>query len=116
MATRARADGGCLIVAWQPIAGVPVGASTASEKGAVQQISIRAPTWSAMAPRMFNELRDASRPVFASGLAVEVDATGVFDGVSDKVYQDDGVHYTALGNRLVANAIAPALAQPGCST
>jgi hypothetical protein len=46
---------------------------------------------------------------------VEVDATRVFDGVADNVYQDDGVHYTALGNRLVADAIQPALARPGCA-
>jgi lysophospholipase L1-like esterase len=110
MAREVQADNGCLIVAWQPMAGVPAGAHTPSETGAEQQISVRAPTWPSMAPRMFNELRDASRPAFASG-AIEVDATGVFDNVSDPVYQDDGVHYTALGNRLVAQAIAPALAQ-----
>lgn len=111
MARRVQADNGCLIVVWQPMAGVPSGAQTASESGAEQQISIRAPTWPAMAPRMFNELRDAARPAFVSGGAVEVDATGAFDSAAQNVYQDDGVHYTALGNRLVAQAIAPALAQ-----
>ncbi len=115
MARRVHADGGCLIVAWQPIAGVPAGAHTSSETAAEQQISIRAPTWPGMAPRMFNELRQASQPAFSSDSAIEVDATGVFDNVSDKVFQDDGVHYTALGNRLVAQAIAPALTQPACS-
>jgi hypothetical protein len=111
---RVHADGGCLIVAWQPIAGVPSGSHTPSESKAVSVISQRAPTWSAIAPRMFGELRDASQSAFSSGTAVEVDATGVFDGVAESVYQDDGVHYTALGNRLVAQAIAPALAQPTC--
>ncbi|MBV8714999.1 MAG: SGNH/GDSL hydrolase family protein [Chloroflexi bacterium] len=113
---RVHADGGCLIVAWQPIAGVPSGASTPSEARAVSIISQRAPTWSAVAPRMFSELRDAASAYFSSRLAVEVDATRVFDGVSDNVYQDDGVHYTALGNRLVAQAIQPALAQPSCAS
>jgi hypothetical protein len=114
MARQVQADGGCLIVAWQPMAGVPAGAHTPSEAGAEQQISIRAPTWPAMAPRMFNELREASRPAFTSPKVIEVDTTTAFDNASDRVYQDDGVHYTALGNRLVAQAIAPALAQPAC--
>ena len=114
LARRVHADGGCLIVAWQPIAGVPNGALTPSEAAAERQISVRAPTWPTIAPRMFNQLRDASRPAFTSGMAVEVDATTVFDSVAEKVYQDDGVHYTALGNRLVAEAIQPAL-QRGCS-
>ena len=112
---RVHADGGCLIVAWQPIAGVPSGSRTPFEARAVSIISQRAPTWSAMAPRMFSELREDAAPYFASGLAVEVDATGVFDKVTENVYQDDGVHYTALGNRLVAEAIQPALNQPRCS-
>jgi hypothetical protein len=72
--------------------------------------------WSAVAPRMFTELRDAAQPAFNSGMAVEVDATGVFDGVGQNVvYQEDGVHYTALGNRLVADAIGPTLARPTCT-
>jgi lysophospholipase L1-like esterase len=115
MARRVRADGGCLIVAWQPIAGVPNGASTPSEQQAEQQISQRAPAWSTFAPRMFAELRSATQPAFTSGEAVEVDTTGVFDNQSEPVFQDDGVHYTELGNRLVAAAIQPALNHPGCS-
>lgn len=113
---RVHADGGCLIVAWQPIAGVPSGARTPSESRAVSTISQRAPTWSAMAPRMFTELREAAAPYVASRLVSEVDATGVFDGVSENVYQDDGVHYTALGNRLVAEAIMPEMARPSCAS
>jgi lysophospholipase L1-like esterase len=115
LARRVHADGGCLIVVWQPIAGVPNGALTPSETAAEQQISLRAPTWPAMAPRMFNEMRDAARPAFTSGQAVEVDATTAFDNVSEPVYQNDGVHYTALGNRLVAQAIQPALNHPSCT-
>jgi lysophospholipase L1-like esterase len=114
LARRVHADGGCLIVAWQPIAGVPNGSPTASEAAAELQISRRAPTWPTMAPRMFNELREAARPAFTSGQAVEVDTTTVFDRASEPVYQDDGVHYTVLGNRLVAEAIQPAVNQPGC--
>jgi lysophospholipase L1-like esterase len=107
-----RDDGGCLVVAWQPIAGVPSGARTPAERAAEQRIAVNAPTWPTMAPRMFGELRSATRSTFASGLAVEVDATDAFDGQTAEVYQEDGVHYTALGNRLVAEAIAPAL--QGC--
>ena len=110
-----RADGGCLVVAWQPIAGVPNGPHTPTEREAEQQISLHAPTWPVMAPRMFAELRDAARSVFASRLAQEVDATAAFDGESHQVYQEDGVHYTALGNRLVADAIAPALNNSTCA-
>jgi lysophospholipase L1-like esterase len=114
LARRVHADGGCLIVAWQPIAGVPGPARSASEAAAEKQVSQRAPLWSTLAPRMFTELREATRPVFTSGLAMEVDTTSVFDGTPDRVYQDDGVHYTGPGNQLVAQAIAPALAQPTC--
>jgi len=114
LARRVHADGGCLIVAWQPIAGVPNGSPMPSEAAAERQISVRAPTWPTMAPRMFNEMRDAARPAFTSGMAMEVDTTTIFDSVAERVYQDDGVHYTALGNRLVAEAIQPALNHPTC--
>src|SRR5262249_34673064 len=115
LARRVRADGGCLIVAWQPIAGVPNGARTPPEAGAGAQISARAPTRPMLAPAMFAELRQATQPLVASGAAVEVDATAAFDGEEKQVYQEDGVHYTALGNRLVAAAIQPALSQRSCS-
>lgn len=115
LARRVRADGGCLVVAWQPIAGVPNGVHSAPEATAEQQIALHAPTWPTVAPRMFTELRAASLPAFASGLAMEVDATGAFDAASAATYQEDGVHYTALGNRLVAQAIEPALAHPTCT-
>jgi lysophospholipase L1-like esterase len=114
LARRVRADGGCLIVAWQPIAGVPNGPHTPGEQAAEQQIALHAPSWPTMAPRMFAELHDATRPVFASGQAVEVDATGAFDGDTSNVFQEDGVHYVPLGNRLVAEAIQPALNNSAC--
>src|SRR5205085_233858 len=88
LARRVRADGGCLVVAWQPIAGVPNGPHTPTEREAEQQISLHAPTWPVMAPRMFAELRDATRSIFVSGLAQEVDATAAFDGESHQVYQE----------------------------
>ncbi|HEX8968531.1 MAG TPA: SGNH/GDSL hydrolase family protein [Chloroflexota bacterium] len=115
LARRVGADGGCLIVAWQPIAGVPDGTHTPSEQQAEQQIALHAPTWPTMSARMFAELQAATRPVFASGQAVEVDATRAFDGEQRSVYQEDGVHYTALGNRLVADAIQPALSRATCA-
>ncbi|HYW90590.1 MAG TPA: hypothetical protein VFB50_22665, partial [Chloroflexota bacterium] len=93
---------------------VPNGSPMPSEAAAERQISVRAPTWPTMAPRMFNEMRDAARPAFTSGMAMEVDTTTTFDTVAERVYQDDGVHYTALGNRLVAEAIQPALNHPTC--
>ena len=113
LARRVRADGGCLVVAWQPIAGVPDAARTPSEAGAVQAISQKAPTWPRVAPRMFAELRGASQPFFTTGLAVEVDATRAFDSAQGEMYQEDGVHYTSLGNRLVAEAISRALDDQG---
>jgi lysophospholipase L1-like esterase len=115
LARRVHADGGCLIVAWQPIAGVPDGARTPSESQAEQQISMHAPTWPTIAPLEFTELRNATANLFASGQAVEVDVTDAFDTQANSVYQDDGVHYTALGNQLVADAIQPALDHPACS-
>ena len=109
LARRVRADGGCLVVAWQPMAGVPDGALTLDEQQAEHRVTRRAPTWPTIATRMFTELRDDTRPVFESGQAVEVDATHVFEREQRPVYADDGVHYTPLGNRLVADAIRPAL-------
>lgn len=115
LARRVRADGGCLVVAWQPLAGLNDAASqTPDEQEAVQHIAARAPTWASVAPRMFAELRDATRPLFAAGLAAEVDATRAFDRETERVYQEDGVHYTVLGNRLVAEALLPSLARPRC--
>src|SRR5919199_730727 len=77
---------------------------------AEQRIAVRAPTWATTAPRMFAELRDDTRPVFASGQGLEVDATHAFDGEQRPVYAEDGVHYTPLGNRLIAETVLPALA------
>jgi hypothetical protein len=114
LAQRVRADGGCLVVAWQPIAGVPNGGRSPPEASAVAQISARAPTWPTLAPPMFAELRQATQSLFASGTAIEVDATAAFDGEDRPVYQEDGVHYTARGNRLVAEAIQPALSRATC--
>ncbi len=115
LARRVHADGGCLVVVWQPIAGVPNGARTPAVAQAEQRISEHAPTWPAMAPRMFAELLADTRPAFAGGLAEEVDATGAFDQATQPVYQEDGVHYTRLGNQLIAQLVGPALAHPTCS-
>ena len=109
LARQVRADGGCLVVAWQPIAGVPDGPQTADEQKAVGQVEERAPPWGAVAPRMFAELRADSAPIFARGEASEVDLTRVFDDADGTVFVADGVHYSALGNQLIANALAPAL-------
>jgi len=43
-----------------------------------------------------------------------VDATRAFDKAEQRVFQDDGVHYTALGNRLVAEAVLPAMTRAAC--
>src|SRR5256885_1614697 len=100
LARRVRADGGCLVVAWQPVAGLPDGALTPDEQQAERRIAARAPTWPTTAPRTFTQLRDDTRAVFASGQAVEADATYAFDREQQPVYAEDGVHYTPLGNRL----------------
>jgi lysophospholipase L1-like esterase len=114
LAKQARADGSCLIVAWQPIAGVPA-VKTPGEQTAVDQIARNAPGWPTVAPEMFQTLRTASEPLFASGLAGEVDLTGIFDGVQQQVYVPDGVHYTAYGNQLIANALESAAASATCT-
>jgi len=113
LARRVRDDGGCLVVAWQPIAGVNGPARSPHEQEAIEQISDRAPTWPIEAPRMWAELMRATRPLFASGVAVEADLTRVFDSVEAITYVDDGVHYSPLANRLLAEAIAPVVAR-GC--
>ena len=114
LARRVRADGGCLVVAWQPIAGVPNGARSAGERDAVAQVARNAPTWPDEAPRMFAELREDTQPVFDAGLATQVDLTDVFADIQQPVYVDDGVHYTPRGNRLIADALTPAVAASGC--
>jgi lysophospholipase L1-like esterase len=114
LAKQARADGSCLIVAWQPIAGVPA-AKTPGEQTAVDQIARNAPAWPTVAPEMFQTLRTESEPLFASGLAGEVDLTGIFDGVQQQVYVPDGVHYTAYGNQLIADALESAAASATCT-
>jgi lysophospholipase L1-like esterase len=114
LARRVRADDGCLIVAWQPIAGIPVGPRSAGERDAIDQVSHNAPTWPNIAPQMFAELRDETRPIFESGLAREVDLTDAFASVEERVYVDDGVHYTPRGNRLIADMLTPAVASSDC--
>ena len=114
LARRVRADGGCLIVAWQPIAGIPVAPRSAGERDALAQVARNAPTWPSVAPQMFAELRDETRPIFAAGLVTEVDLTDAFATVQERVYVDDGVHYTPRGNRLIAELLTPAVGSSGC--
>jgi lysophospholipase L1-like esterase len=115
LAQRVRAGGGCLVVAWQPIAGVPDGPRTEGERQAVAQVSAKAPTWGSVAPQMFAQLRIATAPLFRSAAAREVDLTGAFDAEPETVFVDDGVHYSARGNRLIATALAPVVGAPGCA-
>jgi hypothetical protein len=63
---------------------------------------------------MFAQLRQDTRPIFESGLAREVDLTDAFASVGERVYVDDGVHYTPRGNRLIAELLTPAVAASGC--
>ena len=114
LARRVQADGGCLVVAWQPIAGVPGGARSPSEQEALSRVAINAPSWPTVAPQMFAELRTATQPTFATGLATEVNLTSAFDGVAEKVFVEDGVHYTPRANRLLAAALEPALRSSTC--
>jgi hypothetical protein len=53
--------------------------------------------------------------LFTSGLAIEVDATGAFRDERRPVYQEDGVHYTGLGNRLVADSLQSAVSAGACT-
>lgn len=114
LARRVQADGGCLIVAWQPMAGVPTGAHGASEQVALDRVAVNAPRWPTVAPQMFAELLDASRLIFAAHLAREVNLTATFDGVPEKVFVEDGVHYTPDGNRMLAEALEAALPSSAC--
>lgn len=115
LAQRVRADGGCLVVAWQPIAGVPSGAYSEAEQRAVAQVSRNAPSWSTVAPRMFAELRADTASLFAAGMAREVDLTGLFDDTSETMFVDDGVHYSPRANHMIADALAKTAASPGCA-
>src|SRR5919199_4704263 len=45
LARRVRADGGGLVVAWQPIAAIPAGPRSPGEQDAVSQVARNAPTW-----------------------------------------------------------------------
>jgi lysophospholipase L1-like esterase len=114
LARRVQADGGCLVVAWQPVAGVPSGAHSPSEEEALKRVAVNAPTWPVVAPQMFAQLRDATQPLFVSGQAREVDLTHVFDGISEQVFVEDGVHYTPRGNRLLADVLAAHLQANPC--
>jgi lysophospholipase L1-like esterase len=114
LARRVQADGGCLVVAWQPMAGVPSGAHSASEQVALDRVALNAPRWPAVAPQMFADLLNASRPIFAAGLAEEVNLTATFDSAAEKVFVEDGVHYTPDGNRRLAEALEAALASNAC--
>jgi hypothetical protein len=115
LAQRVGASGGCLVVAWQPVAGVPDGPHTDNEREAVAQVSAKAPSWGAVAPQMFAQLRADTAPLFLSGRAREVDLTGTFDAEAETMFVDDGVHYSARGNRLIAAALAPVVGAPGCA-
>jgi lysophospholipase L1-like esterase len=115
LAQRVRANGGCLVVAWQPIAGVPDGPHTEAERAAVARVAVNAPSWGTVAPQMFAQLRAETAPLFRSGLAREADLTRVFDAVpNETMFVDDGVHYSPRANDLLASALAPVVAAPGC--
>jgi lysophospholipase L1-like esterase len=111
LARRVNTDGGCLIVAWQPVAALQNGHGNASKQAMVDGLALKVPAWSSVAPAMFAQLRADTRPLFASGAAREVDLSDLFDGLDKPVFVDDGVHYTPGGNRLIAEALEPAVAE-----
>jgi hypothetical protein len=111
LARRVRADGGCLIVAWQPVAALQNVSGSANKPGMEDGLARKVPAWSSVAPAMFAQLKADTRELFASGAAREVDLSALFDGSDNPVFVDDGVHYTPVGNRLIAEALEPGVAR-----
>jgi lysophospholipase L1-like esterase len=111
LARRVKADGGCLIVAWQPVAALQNGHANAGKQAMADGLALKVPAWSSVAPAEFAQLRTDTRELFASGAAREVDLSDLFDGSDHPVFVDDGVHYTPVGNRLIAEALEPAVAE-----
>lgn len=113
LARRVKADGGCLVIVWQPVAVTDQGAGEA-ERTAAQQMVGRAPAWTQVAPGMYRDLRESVARQLPAGDAQVLDLSGFFHETAERVYESDGVHYTPLGTERLAAEIARSLQTSAC--
>ena len=114
LAQRVHRDGGCFVIAWQPIAGVTAPVRTDVEQRALEHVEVRAPAFGRIGPIMYQQLRELTRPLIASGAAHEVDLSDVF-GDNPRPYAEDGVHYSPSANQQIGAALDAAIRDSGCS-
>jgi len=101
-------QGAPLIAALQPL--VATGHKTLSPE---EQLAVKrggywdAGSWAEMALSWYPRLAETTRASMQQQGGSFVDLTGVFDGEPGTTYADDAVHYTALGNRRLAEALVP---------
>jgi lysophospholipase L1-like esterase len=65
--------------------------------------------WQEIAGAMYARLAERARPAVEGYGGVFVDLTGVFDAELKATYAEDAAHYNGLGNRRLAEALAPIL-------
>jgi hypothetical protein len=65
--------------------------------------------WQEMAGAMYARMVATTRPMVEAQAGVFLDLTSVFDDETGVAYGEDAVHYTPLGNRRLAESLAPVI-------
>jgi hypothetical protein len=67
--------------------------------------------WAELAKVMYARFSATTGPAVEAAGGTFVDLSGAFDAESSTTYADDAVHYTALGQQRLAEALAPLVEQ-----
>ncbi len=67
--------------------------------------------WQELAPEMYRRMSATTKPAVEQAGGTFLDLTGVFDAESGTTYGEDAVHYTPLGNEMLARALLPLVEQ-----
>ncbi len=67
--------------------------------------------WQELAPEMYRRMAGTTQPAVEQAGGTFLDLTGVFDDEAGTTYGEDAVHYTPLGNEILARALLPLVEQ-----
>jgi hypothetical protein len=67
--------------------------------------------WAELAKVIYSRFSATTGPAVEASGGTFVDLSGAFDGESGTTYANDAVHYTALGQQRLAEALAPLVEQ-----
>jgi hypothetical protein len=112
LAADGRAHQAAVIFALQPLIATGHKALTAEEDAAVHHEGYwSGGGWQELAPEMYRRMGATTQAAVEQAGGTYLDLTGVFDAQSATTYGEDAVHYTPLGNQILARALLPLVEQ-----